>query len=216
VDAITGLTPTQLAAMSCAGVQSLTSAQVDAMSDEQLLALNFSTPLALDLTGDGLQTTAAEHGVPFDLCGFGVKKQVGWIAPSDGLLVLDVNGDGVINDGTELFGSGTRLADGSTAADGFIALVALNSNPDGVIDANDAAFARLQVWQDANQDGVSDASELMALAALNIVSLALDADETAVMNNGNIIKLESSYTTTDGVTHQLVDVWLAGAVDAVA
>ncbi|WP_200152685.1 beta strand repeat-containing protein [Chromatium okenii] len=216
--AIQGITAAQIEAINCVTHQSFSEAQVLLFSTAQLNALEFSTPLVLDLNGDDIiQTTDADTaGVIFDLEGDGSATQVGWVAPSDGLLVLDVNGDGVINDGTELFGSGTRLADGSTAADGFIALAALNSNTDGVIDAKDAAFAQLQVWQDANQDGVSDAGELMSLAELNIASLALDADETAVMNEGNIIKLESSYTMTDGVTHQLVDVWLAGVIDLAA
>ncbi|MBV5309939.1 Ig-like domain-containing protein [Chromatium okenii] len=216
--AVYGITISQLEALTCAH-QNLTEAQVLLLNSAQLQALNFATPLVLDLNGDNvIDTTAAKDGVVFDLAGDGSAAKVGWVAPSDGLLVLDVNGDGVINDGTELFGSGTRLADGSTAADGFIALAALNSNnkdaSEGVIDAQDAAFAQLQVWQDANQDGVTDAGELLSLAELNIASLSLDANrDTREMNNGNILDMYAEYTTTDGATHQLVDVLLAGVIE---
>ncbi|PQJ95523.1 beta strand repeat-containing protein [Chromatium okenii] len=219
IGAVAGITAAQIEALTCAH-QNLTQAQVLLLNAAQLQAMNFATPLVLDLNGDNvIDTTAAKDGVVFDLAGDGSATQVGWVAPSDGLLVLDVNGDGVINDGTELFGSGTRLADGSTAADGFIALAALNSNnkdaSEGVIDAQDAAFAQLQVWQDANQDGVTDAGELLSLAELNIASLSLDANrDTREMNNGNILDMYAEYTTTDGATHQLVDVLLAGVIDA--
>jgi hypothetical protein len=136
------------------------------------------------------------------------------VAPTDGLLVLDVSGNGVIDDGSELFGSGTILADGSHAADGFIALKAQDSNGDLEINAQDASFSALAVWVDANSDGVSQTGELKSLASLGIESLNLNAAATQISNNGNLIGLLSSYTTTDGVIHQLADVWLQSAAAA--
>ena len=121
---------------------------------------------------------------------------------------MDRNGDGIINDGSELFGSAVKLADGTFAKDGFVALNSLDSTDDDVIDANDAQFDKLAVWIDGNSDGVAQAGELKSLSELSITSLNLTAVATAEINNGNTIGLVSSYTTSDGGTHALADVWL--------
>ncbi|MDK9725893.1 MAG: hypothetical protein OEL88_13525, partial [Sterolibacteriaceae bacterium MAG5] len=211
---------TDIVAMTTHQLESLSMAQVDALSTEQITALanndpaqlsavnSVVTPLVLDLNGDGVQTIGIEAGVRFDLTDSGSADAVGWISASDGFLALDRNRDGAINDGSELFGSATRLADGSRAADGFQALAGLDSNLDGVINAQDALFQELQVWSDANQDGLSQASELYSLADLGITQLNLAAHKTSVFQNGNWIGLESSYVTNDGITHALADVWL--------
>jgi len=89
-------------------------------------------PLTLDLNGNGIETVPVNVTNPilFDHEGKGIKPGTGWIAPSDGFLVLDRDGNGTIDNGTELFGDNTPLyaADGTvtgTAADGFAALASL-------------------------------------------------------------------------------------------
>ncbi len=186
----------------------LPSSWVTALSTSQFAALS-STPLVLDLKGDGIQTLSQSAGVNFDLTDSGKSSVVGWVAPSDGLLVEDLNNDGQINNGSELFGSGTNLADGTKAVDGFQALSQLDSNHDGVVDAKDTQFSKLSVWVDANSDGVTDAGELKSLTDLGVQSLNLAATTSTTMDNGNLIGLVSSYTTTDGQTKELADVWLA-------
>ncbi len=80
-------------------------------------------PLTLDLDGDGLETTAfSTHPIYFDHDVNGIKEGTGWVLPDDGLLVLDRNGNGVIDDGTELFGDHTPLAGSGFAVDGFAAI----------------------------------------------------------------------------------------------
>jgi len=150
--------------------------------------------------------------VNFDLNNDGNIDKAGWVAGKDGLLVRDLNGDGVINHGGELFGEGTVLADGSKAKDGYQALAALDSNLDGLIDANDATFGSLQVWTDANGNGITDAGELKSLGNLGITSISLDAVKTSVVDNGNLIGLMGSYTKADGSVHTAGDVWFS--VDA--
>ncbi len=81
----------------------------------------------------------------FDLVGTGLASKVGWVSPTDGLLVRDVNHDGKINNGTELFGSGTLLGNGLRAGNGYSALADLDSNHDGKITAADAHFSELKV-----------------------------------------------------------------------
>ena len=171
-----------------------------------------ATPLALDLNGDGVQTTSIHEGTQFDLLDTGERQNVGWVSKEDGLMAMDLDGDGLINSGAELFGDRTVLADGSRALDGWAALRAMDSNHDGVMDANDANFDKLLVWVDADGDGVSDAGELRSLADHNIVSIDLKADQTVLEQNGNVVQAFSTYTTTDGVTHEVADVGFA--VDA--
>ncbi len=126
--------------------------------------------------------------------------------PPTGLLVRDLNHDGVINTGRELFGTAT-LVNGQLARNGFEALAALDSNHDGQISKQDANFAELKVWVDRNQDGQSEAGELVSLEQLGITSLNLASHTGTELENGNLLGLISSYTTQDGKVHELVDVW---------
>ena len=167
-----------------------------------------SSPLVLDLNGDGVQTLGIEQGVQFDLLATGTSQSVGWIDSHDGLLTLDLNGDGLINSGAELLGTSTLLADGSFAKDGWDALRQYDANHDGQIDAADAVFNKLNVWVDADTDGTTDTGELKSLADLGIASISLNANGTQTAQNGNILAGYSSFTTTDGQSHQMVDAWL--------
>jgi hypothetical protein len=166
------------------------------------------TPIALDLDGNGVRTLSVDAGAVFDVNADGKAESVGWLSSADAWLALDRNGNGLIDDGSELFGSGTSLPDGSKALDGFAALRVLDTNQDGVIDAQDSAFANLSVWVDANSNAKTDAGELRSLAQAGVQSLSLIAKPTAIIDQGNLIGLMGSYTTTDGRSHELADVWL--------
>jgi hypothetical protein len=145
--------------------------------------------------------------VNFDVNADGSKVNTGWVGQGDGLLVMDRNGDGQINDGRELFGTATDSTGGGKTADGFAALGEIDSNHDGVIDSKDAQFGDLRVWVDVNADGVSQADELKTLASLGVASLKVGADKASELNNGNWVGLTSSYTSTDGTVHDMADVW---------
>jgi hypothetical protein len=190
-------------------VQAFSSDQIAAMSGNQVDALFAATPIVLDLDGNGIQTTAAAQGVQFDLNATGKTQQWGWSDGKDGLLTLDRNQNGVIDDGSELFGSGVQLASGRRAADGYIAMRELDLNGDGLLDAKDAAFDDLRVWVDRNLDGLSAAAELLSLSELSIVSLDLQATKGDEMNAGNLIGLVSNYTLADGSQNTLADVWFS-------
>jgi hypothetical protein len=167
-----------------------------------------ATPLILDLNGDGVHTTTLGKGVVFDMLGNGQSLQTAWVDTTDGLLALDLNNDRLINNGTELFGDSTRLGSGNKAQDGFQALAQYDGNQDGVIDGLDDVFANLKVWVDANQNGVSEASELHTLAQLNVRSVQLTNTPSTQMDNGNLLGLLSTWTDTSGHTHTLADVLL--------
>jgi hypothetical protein len=166
-----------------------------------------ATPLVLDFDGGGIRTLNVSPGVLFDIDGDGSLDRTGWVAAGEGLLVRDLSGDGLVNDGSELFGSATRLPDGSLAKDGFQALSALDANADRKIDASDPAFAELRVWVDSDSDAVTDPGELKTLAEAGVRSISLDAQRSTQVDQGNLIGLISSYETTDGETRDIVDVW---------
>ncbi|MBK6639333.1 MAG: hypothetical protein IPG34_17785 [Rhodocyclaceae bacterium] len=94
-------------------------------------------PPTLDLDGDGLETIGINPAAPilFDHDGDGIKTATGWINPDDALLVFDRNGNGVIDNGSELFGDATDLYTGGKAADGFAALAQEDTNRDGKVDS---------------------------------------------------------------------------------
>jgi len=162
----------------------------------------------LDLNGDGVQTLSSNEGVQFDLNNTGTKQSVGWASKQDGWLAMDLNGDGQINSGAELFGEHTRLADGSVAKDGWAALAQFDSNGDGKIDAQDARFNDLRVWVDANSDGITDAGELRTLTEAHVSSVDLKHDGNLTGQNGNVLQGFSTFTTTDGVKHEIADALL--------
>ena len=170
-------------------------------------ALHTVSPIILDLDRNGINTTD-EWGYYFDHNGNGLRESTGWVGQGDGLLVRDINGNGVIDDGGELFGNNTLLKNGQKAANGFEALAEFDENGDGVIDANDAIYHELKVWVDANGDGKTDAGELKTLAELGIASIGTGYTESKHKDeNGNLHKQIGEITFTDGTTSQAVDVW---------
>ena len=169
-------------------------------------------PLILDLDGNGIRTSAidASRGIVlFDHDSDGVKTASGWVAAGEGILVRDLNRNGSIDNGRELFGDNTRLTRGARAgqlaANGFEALADLDLNGDALFDANDAAYAELQLWKDLNQDGLSQSDELFSLDSLGVRSIALNATTaTSDLGGGNSQTMSTSFTHqgADGVSTQ--------------
>lgn len=160
-----------------------------------------NSPLVFDLDGDGVELLSNENGVLFDIDNDGTQDKVGWANKDDGLLAMDINGDGVINNQSELFGNNTEYADG------FANLAQYDDNGDGKIDAMDAAFQNLLIWQDANSDGFSQSGEMFSLVYLNIASISLSAQEVAQTLEGNQISHIGEFTFNDGTTGEVVDAW---------
>ncbi|MBF0127868.1 MAG: calcium-binding protein, partial [Magnetococcales bacterium] len=158
-------------------------------------------PLVLDLDGDGIELTdISVNPVYFDLDNDAFAERVGWVGADDGMLARDLNGDGVINDVTELFGNQTTS--------GMAALAVLNGNGDGVIDAGDGAFADLQIWRDVNQNGLTEAGELRTLEEEGIESIGLTATAVTQTVNGNQIVALGGFSRGDGTTGVMGDVRL--------
>ena len=159
------------------------------------------SPLIIDLDGDGVESTSLDdfNAPHFDIDGDGIAERVGWVGADDGLLALDRNSNGSIDNITELFGSPTQ--------DGFTQLRELDTNNDGLIDENDDQYADLRIWQDANGDGVSQEGELISLEEAGIVSIDLNDEEIDEVNAGNSVLFRSTVTFADGTEGDIDDVF---------
>lgn len=131
-----------------------------------------NTPLVLSFDGRPAELTPA-RAATFDLDGIGGCITTDWPEAATPWLALDRDGNGSIESGRELFGSGTRLRSGERAAHGFAALAELDDNGDGRIDSRDEAFAQLVLWGDHDGDRRSTFAEAQPLASHRILSIEL-------------------------------------------
>ncbi|MCM1500844.1 MAG: hypothetical protein NC124_20490, partial [Clostridium sp.] len=165
-------------------------------------------PLIFDLNGDGVKTVALADGVHFDFDKNGFAEKIGWVSPEDGLLVRDLDKNGKIDSGRELMGDLTEVADDLTAANGFEALAHFDTNADGVINARDAIYRELQIWQDKNQNGTVDDGELMSLEEAGVAGINLAYDNINITDeSGNGHSQKGTYIRTDGTVLSVEDVW---------
>lgn len=158
-------------------------------------------PLVVNFAGTAVQL--ADHAgqrFRFDLDGDGRKENLPLFASGSGYLALDINGNGRIDSGRELFGPGT--------GNGFKELARLDADGSGWIDENDAAFDRLRVWTPAAEgDG-----KLQSLATLGIGALGLAhvATPFALRGEGNAdlgaVKSSGVYLTEAGQSGSLQEI----------
>lgn len=141
------------------------------------------SPILLDL--DRNQFHLSGGPVLFDIDADGQFETVSWVAPDtqDAFLFLDRNGNGIVDDGSELFGNATLLFSGQQAEHGYEALAEFDQlenggSEDGVIDSADSVFADLRVWIDEDANGICDENEPLSLAEANVLSLDLNYHES--------------------------------------
>jgi hypothetical protein len=180
-------------------------------------------PVVLDLNGDGVKLISyGDSNVSFDVDNDGKVERTGWVDGNDAILVHDKNGDGTINDITETISeyyqldnlfdgdinaSWTADAEGKYSNDGLDALSKLDSNQDGIFNNQDAMWDDLRIWQDADEDGVTDENELISLDDAGIQEFDLSNIQTIdrERNEGNVILSRSTYTTTDGRSKEVAN-----------
>jgi hypothetical protein len=181
-------TPTPVPCYPCVGDPGYSSFSYDMCFPDyhwscQLCRCVRNSPVLIDVNGDGIALTDGPNGVLFDFNGEGAE-QIGWTAinSDDAFLVLDRNGNGRIDDGTELFGNRTQQAE-SAAPHGFLALAEFDrpengGNPDEAIDSRDAIFSALRLWQARNHNGTSEPGELHSLTHHGVDSIDLNFKES--------------------------------------
>ncbi len=174
---------------------------VDYSEVGEKVSLGVSTPIAIDIEGDGIETTSFLAGptVYFDIDGDGIKDRTAWLGGSDAFLAIDKNGNGKIDGLGELFGGPSR-------ADGFAQLIEMDSNGDGVVDASDDRFSELLLWQDENIDGLTDVGELVSASSAGLQSINTNYSSQELTNNGNLLG-EISTAIFQGKETTAVDVY---------
>ncbi|WP_300760971.1 hypothetical protein [Helicobacter sp. UBA3407] len=152
-------------------------------------------PLVIDYEGSG--TELSDTKMRFDLDSDGTPDQISTLKKGSGFLALDKNGDGKINDGSELFGT--------QSGDGFKDLSIYDSNNDGKIDKDDPIYDKLRIWTpDANGEG-----QLVGLGEKGIGVIYLNAQESQEMmrgENGDLLGIKqktADYLREDGSSGQI-------------
>ena len=147
------------------------------LSAEESILPRRVDPLTLDLDNDGIELVSVNDSTAFfdldvtaDLdangnptgtyTSDGVKEQVGWVSSDDGLLTLDRNGNGTVDNILELFGKTNKTGTEELREYDLNNAAEANGISDGKIDSSDAIFSQLKIWQDLNQNGISESSEL--------------------------------------------------------
>ena len=167
------------------------------------------SPLTLDIKNDGIKTSElSDDSVLFDLNNDGKKDLTGWIAgKDDAFLALDLNHNGIIDNGGELFGDNTLLPDGEKASNGFEALTQYDTNKDLKIDQTDQVWSGLLLWIDANHNAVSEQEELTLIKDSKVEEIYLKYSYLNKLDHGNLLRECSSFKNKDGTVGSIIDVW---------
>jgi hypothetical protein len=154
---------------------------------EENCECDYFSPVIVDTSGNGIALTSAQGGVQFDLNGDGAPDQLAWtsVDSDDAWLALDRNGNGLMDNGTELFGNFTEqptLTEGAKK-NGFLALAEFDKvenggNADNNITDSDIIFGGLRLWTDSNHNGISENDELKTLAELGVTVIELKYRES--------------------------------------
>jgi hypothetical protein len=185
--------------------------------EEAALSAESHTPILISVGNKKFDLTNVAGGVTFDIDNNGIGDHVSWTTASsdDAFLVLDRNGNGMIDNGSELFGDVTQQPASSTK-NGFLALaeydkVANGGNADGRIDNHDVIHSSLRLWLDTNHNGVSEPSELHTLIHFGVTGIDLKYHtEKKHDKNGNIFRYRAKVFSEkhSKVAHEAYDVIL--------
>jgi hypothetical protein len=180
---------------------------------------NVGDPLVVDVAGDGVSLEPlATSRARFDLFATGSALPTAWIRGDDAWLVLDRDGDGAISSGRELFGNFVGDRGFDEVPTGFDHLARYDrasegGNGDGVIDASDAIFDRLRLWQDADGDGRSCRAELHRLGELGIAAIRLSyvehrGSDPHLSHRSTFVRTDEGRSEYGSASAGVYDAWL--------
>jgi len=162
-------------------------------------AVRKTDPLVINFDGTAAQLTDMKFA--FDLDSDGTQENISFVRPGSGFLVLDKNQDGVVNNGSELFGPAT--------GNGLAELAAYDEDGNSWIDENDSVYSKLSVWtkDGAGTDQLSGLKEKgVGAIYLSQVDTQFDLKDSANQLMGQISRT-GIYADEDGTvkTVQQVD-----------
>ena len=155
------------------------------------------TPIALDLNGD--RAIDYSHAL-VDLLGDGNKSDTAWVGKEDGLLLWDKYHDGQVHDSSQ-YAFAQYVSGAKTDLEG---LKAFDTNGNGKLDSGDALWKEMNVWQDLNANGVSDAGEVKTLAAWGITSIGLTSDGVVSNPAAGVQEFGKTSATLENGTQMVV------------
>lgn len=174
------------------------------------------SPIVLDLDKNGFTFGGASTAIYYDIYGSGTPTFMHWVVANenDAFLIYDVNRNGLADDGSELFGNGSRmiLQDNRLAPNGFVALgqhdtIELGGNNDGFIDHRDEVWSQLALWLDLDADGISTYNEMIPLNEFGLNGFEIiPRDHHQFDEWGNWLPYWANASTTDGPI-DMVDVF---------
>ncbi len=157
-----------------------------------------SDPLVIDVERDGFTTSGIEQGAKFDINADGVLDRVSVTKGDDAFLAIDSNNNGLIDDGSELFG------DQNGHANGFVNLASYDDNHDGKIDGNDQIFNSLLMMR-----LVDNEQFITALSETDIKSIDLAYQNTSgTTASGDSVVQISDYQNSKGQSGVIADLLL--------
>ncbi len=186
-------------------------------------------PVLLDLNGDGHidlrpfdpAEFANNEGIRYNWDSDDIKDGTAWAGPQDGFLAIDLGADGfagadgLIDQAQELsfaaWATGEQRDELGSITDLQGLQLAFDTNNDNVLDASDTRWNEFRIWQDANQNGVTDTGELrtMSEAGIKLVNLLPSTQGATQFSDGSAITGTSSYEMNDGSTKLVADATLA-------
>ena len=163
-------------------------------------------PIVIDMDGDGVEIKPlTTSNTFFDADNDGYAERTAWAGADDGILMIDLGGDGKVTDAKEIaFGNWTPQDDTDLQA---LATV-FDSNADGVFDARDARFGEFRLWNDANGNGEVDSGELQTLEQAGVRSMDLKVKDGTALDLGEGTKVHGLFKVelTNGKTVDGADV----------
>jgi len=166
-------------------------------------------PIVLDLAGNGLNLlSSTESGITADVLNSAATGTLAWAGAGNAFLALDDDGDGIIKAQDIVF---TDDAPGAETDMDAVHQV-YDTSGSGTLDQADTRFADFRVWEDRNQDGIADSTEVQTLAEAGIAAVGLTGARDDQSVNGSIVHRTTEFTRTDGTTGTAADVSLGTLV----